>query len=62
MPDTIDKLIQCNIRVWVLTGDKQETAIEIGKSSKLIQPHMDLQILSSNSAEEFKVRVNELLS
>ena len=34
--DTIDTLINANIRVWVLTGDKQETAIEIGKSCKLI--------------------------
>ena len=36
VPETIDMLIQANIKVWVLTGDKQETAIEIGKSCKLI--------------------------
>ena len=36
VPETIEKLISANIRVWVLTGDKQETAIEIGKSSRLI--------------------------
>ena len=46
MPETIAKLIEANIRVWVLTGDKQETAIEIGKSCKLIQEDMSLQILS----------------
>lgn len=33
---TIDNIMRANIRVWVLTGDKQETAIEIGKSCKLI--------------------------
>ena len=33
---TIDNLMSANIRVWVLTGDKQDTAIEIGKSCKLI--------------------------
>lgn len=32
VPETIATLIETNIRVWVLTGDKQETAIEIGKS------------------------------
>lgn len=32
VPETIATLIAANIRVWVLTGDKQETAIEIGKS------------------------------
>ena len=37
VPETIDMLIKANIKVWVLTGDKQETAIEIGKSCKLIQ-------------------------
>ena len=32
VPDTIALLMKADIRVWVLTGDKQETAIEIGKS------------------------------
>lgn len=36
VPETIAMLINTNIKVWVLTGDKQETAIEIGKSCKLI--------------------------
>lgn len=29
-------LIEASIKIWVLTGDKQETAIEIGKSCRLI--------------------------
>ena len=33
--------MKANIRVWVLTGDKKETAIEIGKSCKLIQQGME---------------------
>lgn len=37
VPETIAKLIEAEIRVWVLTGDKQETAIEIGKSCRLIE-------------------------
>lgn len=36
VPETIDMLIKANIKVWVLTGDKQETAIEIGKSCELL--------------------------
>ena len=36
VPEAIAKLIEADIRVWVLTGDKQETAIEIGRSCKLI--------------------------
>jgi phospholipid-transporting ATPase len=41
------------IKVWVLTGDKQETAIEIGKSCNLInESTMDLVVLSSKTQEE----------
>jgi phospholipid-transporting ATPase len=41
------------IKVWVLTGDKQETAIEIGKSCNLInEKSMDLVILSSKDRNE----------
>jgi len=36
VPETIAKIIETKIKLWVLTGDKQETAIEIGKSCKLI--------------------------
>jgi magnesium-transporting ATPase (P-type) len=36
VPDTIAMLLSADIRLWVLTGDKQETAIEIGRSCKLI--------------------------
>ena len=45
--------MRANIRVWVLTGDKQETAIEIGKSCKLIQQGMKEIVLSSKSKEDF---------
>ena len=34
--NTISSLMSCGIRVWVLTGDKEDTALEIGKSCKLI--------------------------
>lgn len=30
VPDCIDKLAQAGIKLWVLTGDKMETAINIG--------------------------------
>jgi phospholipid-transporting ATPase len=51
--------MSAGIRVWVLTGDKQETAIEIGKSCNLINEaeHMELVILSSFSAEEFEFKL-----
>ena len=53
-------LIKANIKVWVLTGDKQETAIEIGKSCKLIQSDMRLEILSRPDAEALEVELDRL--
>jgi len=36
VPETISNLSKADIKVWVLTGDKQETAINIGTRSHLI--------------------------
>jgi len=30
IPETIENLSKANIKIWILTGDKQETAINIG--------------------------------
>lgn len=35
--DTIDLLLEAGIKIWMLTGDKEETAIEIAKSCKLFK-------------------------
>lgn len=37
VPETIRDLIRANIKVWMLTGDKLETAENIAKSCNLIQ-------------------------
>ncbi|XP_037051247.1 probable phospholipid-transporting ATPase IA isoform X4 [Bradysia coprophila] len=51
VPETIAALIKADIYVWVLTGDKQETAINIGYSCKLISHGMDLIILNEDSLD-----------
>jgi magnesium-transporting ATPase (P-type) len=61
VPETIAMLIKAKIKVWVLTGDKQETAIEIGKSCKLIQTDMILEILSSATEDEFREKLLDLI-
>lgn len=43
--------MKADIHVWVLTGDKQETAINIGYSCKLISPGMPLLILNEDSLD-----------
>lgn len=42
VPDTIHTLQTAGIKVWVLTGDRQETAINIGMSCRLITESMNL--------------------
>ena len=37
VPETIASLIEADIKVWVLTGDKQETAINIGNTVTSIE-------------------------
>lgn len=46
VPETIAALIKADINVWVLTGDKQETAINIGFSTNLITQGTPLIILN----------------
>lgn len=51
VPEAIECLRTTGIKVWVLTGDKQETAISIGYSSKLLTRKMTQIIINSNSKE-----------
>ena len=64
VPETIYDLLSANIKLWILTGDKQETAIEIGKSCNLIdEEKMELIIMSSKSKDEFiKILSHHLLN
>ncbi|GMH30112.1 hypothetical protein Nepgr_031955 [Nepenthes gracilis] len=50
--DAIESLRQAGIKVWVLTGDKQETAISIGLSCKLLTTDMHQIIINGNSEDE----------
>lgn len=52
VPETIESLRQAGIKIWVLTGDKQETAISIGLSCKLLTPDMQQIIINGNSENE----------
>lgn len=47
VPETIDKLRRASIKVWMLTGDKRETAIEIAHSARLCTPVSELYVLDS---------------
>ena len=47
VPETINILMTCGIRLWVLTGDKQDTAEQIGRQCHLIDNDMKLFNLST---------------
>lgn len=52
VPEAIEALRQAGIKVWVLTGDKQETAISIGLSCKLLTSDMQQIIINGNSEDQ----------
>ncbi|KAF3767296.1 hypothetical protein M406DRAFT_89812 [Cryphonectria parasitica EP155] len=45
VPETIDKLRRANIKIWMLTGDKRETAINIAHSAQICLPESQVHIL-----------------
>uniref|UniRef100_A0A671LJZ7 Phospholipid-transporting ATPase n=1 Tax=Sinocyclocheilus anshuiensis TaxID=1608454 RepID=A0A671LJZ7_9TELE len=52
---TIEQLTKAEIKIWVLTGDKQETAENIGYSCNLLREEMnDVFFVAANSPEEVR--------
>ncbi|XP_009605577.1 putative phospholipid-transporting ATPase 9 [Nicotiana tomentosiformis] len=51
VPDCIDKLAQAGIKIWVLTGDKMETAINIGYACSLLRQGMKQIIITLESPD-----------
>lgn len=54
VPETIHTLMEAGIKIWMLTGDKQETAINIGYSTKLLSSNSLIFVLSSENLEELQ--------
>ena len=52
VPEAIDKLRRAHIKLWMLTGDKRETAINIGHSCRLIKDYSNVFILASEGRQE----------
>ena len=58
--ETVDLLIDAGIRLWMLTGDKEETAIEIAKSCNLLKKNMELITIFDSSFESISEILMEL--
>ncbi|XP_073922017.1 probable phospholipid-transporting ATPase IM isoform X3 [Castor canadensis] len=53
--ETITSLSLANIKIWVLTGDKQETAINIGYACNMLTDDMnDVFVITGNTAVEVR--------
>ncbi|GAA5852544.1 hypothetical protein JCM3766R1_003525 [Sporobolomyces carnicolor] len=57
VPDAIAQLHRAGIKLWILTGDKLQTAIEIGFSCNLLTNEMDIMILSAESEEGTRAQI-----
>lgn len=51
VPETIDRLRRANIKIWMLTGDKRETAINIAHSARVCLPESDTFILDATKGD-----------
>ncbi|GAC98262.1 phospholipid-transporting ATPase 1 [Pseudozyma hubeiensis SY62] len=48
VPEAIETLHRAGIKLWILTGDKLQTAIEIGFSCNLLTTDMEIMIISAD--------------
>ncbi|CAO1629582.1 unnamed protein product [Parajaminaea phylloscopi] len=48
VPEAIAQLHDAGLKLWVLTGDKMQTAIEIGFSCNLLNPDTEIMIITAD--------------
>ncbi|XP_062461337.1 phospholipid-transporting ATPase VB isoform X1 [Pezoporus occidentalis] len=58
VPDTIAALREAGIQIWVLTGDKQETAVNIAYSCKLLNQRDTVFTINTESKETCESLLN----
>ena len=62
VPETLSTLIDAGIVIWVLTGDKPETAINIAYSAQLFSSEMQLlQLMACNSKQSAENLIRQYL-
>ncbi|GFQ04468.1 putative phospholipid-transporting ATPase 5 [Phtheirospermum japonicum] len=66
VPECIDKLAQAGLKIWLLTGDKKETAVNIGFACSLLRHDMEQLHLCSRkeyqSNQQMKDVKKEIMS
>ena len=60
VPWTIEQFVTSNIKVWMITGDKMETAINIGFSCRLLDNSYEQLIFDGNDHLTIMKKMDEL--
>uniref|UniRef100_H3A4T4 Phospholipid-transporting ATPase n=1 Tax=Latimeria chalumnae TaxID=7897 RepID=H3A4T4_LATCH len=58
VPDTVEALRQAGVKIWVLTGDKQETAVNVAYACKLLDQEDKVFTLNASSKEACESLIN----
>ncbi|KFR12870.1 putative phospholipid-transporting ATPase VD, partial [Opisthocomus hoazin] len=61
VPDTIQALRKAGIKIWMLTGDKRETAVNIAYACKLLEPDDRVFTLKSQSRDACALVISKIL-
>ncbi|XP_027691863.1 probable phospholipid-transporting ATPase VD [Vombatus ursinus] len=61
VPETIEALQKAGIKIWMLTGDKQETAVNIAYACKLLEQDDKIFILNTQNKEACEMLMNKIL-
>ncbi|VDP50480.1 unnamed protein product [Soboliphyme baturini] len=60
--ETLNNLIAANIKIWVLTGDKQETAINIGYSCRLLTVDLkEVFVVDGKTLEDVRKQLEAII-
>ena len=57
--ETIEILKEAGIKIWVLTGDKVETAINVGYSCNLLNLYLTHLLIDSKSRDDLLKTLEE---
>ncbi|KAG7396041.1 hypothetical protein PHYBOEH_002864 [Phytophthora boehmeriae] len=61
VPETISLFQKAGIKIWVLTGDKLETSLEMGKLCRVVTPTMQEVIIRGNTRSEMTQQLQKAL-
>ena len=59
VPETIEHIRKAGIKLWVLTGDKIETAINIGYSCRLLDDGINQYLIDADNSHDVGIIIDE---